>query len=141
MRRLFLCIFTITVFAMGGLGAAEAMPQTSKPAAKKATAKNPVAATPASIAAGKALFQKYCRFCHGDDAKGDGPQAPEGTNPPNLVDEKWDHGSGDADIFATIKNGVGPRFDMKSYDAKLMPQDIWNLVNYLRSIGPHGKSR
>ena len=30
--------------------------------------KNPVASSPESIAAGKALFTKNCRFCHGADA-------------------------------------------------------------------------
>ena len=35
--------------------------------------KNPVASSPASIKAGQALFQKNCRFCHGADAKVDGP--------------------------------------------------------------------
>ena len=39
--------------------------------------KNPVASSPESIAAGKATYQKNCRFCHGDDAKGNGPMAPK----------------------------------------------------------------
>jgi len=38
--------------------------------------KNPVAASAASVNAGKATFLKACRFCHGEDAKGGiGPQA------------------------------------------------------------------
>jgi len=110
-------------------------------ATKPAATKNPVASTPESITAGKALFQKYCRFCHGDDAKGNGPQAPEGTHPPDLTDAVWDHGSADFQIFANIRDGIGPKFDMKPYGTKLMPQDIWNLVNYLRSIGPQGKQK
>ena len=140
MRRIF--VFALAVLALASLGpgspAALAQTAAKKPAA---AGKNPVPATPESIAAGKASFQKYCRFCHGDDAKGNGPQAPEGTHPPDLTDAKWDHGSTDADIFKTISDGVGPKFDMKAYNAKLMPQDIWNLVNYLRSIGPQGKSK
>src|ERR1700687_193575 len=100
--------------------------------------KNPVAATPESIAAGKAVFLKNCRFCHGEDAKGDGPMAPKDTHPANLVDDKWDRGSTDGEIFAVIRNGAGPKFDMKPQKA-LADQDIWNIVNYLRSIGPHAK--
>ena len=100
--------------------------------------KNPVAATPESIAAGKALFMKNCRFCHGEDAKGDGPMAPKDTHPANLVDDKWDRGSTDGEIFAVIRNGAGPKFDMKPQKA-LSDQDIWNIINYLRSIGPHTK--
>ena len=100
--------------------------------------KNPVAATPESIAAGKALFLKNCRFCHGEDAKGDGPMAPKDTHPANLVDDKWDRGSTDGEIFAVIRNGAGPKFDMKPNKA-LSDRDIWNIINYLRSIGPHTK--
>jgi len=96
--------------------------------------KNPVASTPASIKAGQSLFQKDCRFCHGADAKGDGPMAPEGTHPPNLTDDKWDRGSSDGEIFAVIRDGAGPKFDMKGYKSKMTEQEIWNIVNYLRSL-------
>ncbi len=96
--------------------------------------KNPVASTPASIKAGQSLFQKNCRFCHGADAKGDGPMAPEGTHPPNLTDDKWDRGSSDGEIFAVIRDGAGPKFDMKGYKSKMTEQEIWNIVNYLRSL-------
>ena len=138
MRRLL--ILTAAALVLGLTGASS-IAAAGQAAAKKPAGKNPVAASPESIAAGKALYQKYCRFCHGDDAKGDGPQAPEGTHPPDLTDAKWDHGSTDAEIFATIQGGVGPKFDMKPYASKIMPQDTWNLVNYLRSIGPQGKSK
>ena len=96
--------------------------------------KNPVAASAESIAAGKAAFQKNCRFCHGADAKGNGPMAPEGTHPPDLTDAKWDRGSTDGEIFAVIQNGAGPKFDMKGYKSKLTEPEIWNIVNYLRSL-------
>src|SRR5258708_33001773 len=96
--------------------------------------KNPVASSPESIKAGQAAFQKNCRFCHGTDAKGDGPMAPEGTHPSNLTDDKWDRGSTDGEIFLVISNGAGPKFDMKGYKSKMAENDIWNIVNYLRSI-------
>ena len=96
--------------------------------------KNPIASSPASIKAGQALFQKNCRFCHGADAKGDGPMAPEGTHPPNLTDDKWDRGSSDGEIFVVIRDGAGPKFDMKGYKSKMSEQDMWNIVNYLRSL-------
>jgi mono/diheme cytochrome c family protein len=103
--------------------------------------KNPVAATPASIAAGKQTFEKYCRFCHGDDAKGNGPMAPPGSHPANLTDDKWDRGSSDGEIFAVIKEGAAPKFEMKGFNSKLTPQEMWNTVNYVRSLGPKGAPR
>jgi mono/diheme cytochrome c family protein len=96
--------------------------------------KNPVASSPESIKAGAAAFQKNCRFCHGADAKGDGPMAPKDTHPSNLTDDKWDRGSTDGEIFLVIQNGAGPKFDMKGYKSKMTEPEIWNIVNYLRSI-------
>ena len=78
--------------------------------------------SPASIAAGKAAFQKNCRFCHGAEAKGNGPMAPEGTHPSDLTDDKWDRGSTDGEIFAVIRDGAGPKFDMKGYKSKMTEQ-------------------
>ncbi len=141
MHRLFTATFAAVVLCYllaAGIGlAAQAKP----PAAKGAAVKNPVPSTPASIATGEATFKKNCRFCHGEDAKGDGPQAPKDTHPPNLTDAKWDHGSTDGEIFAVIKDGIGPKFDMKGYNSKMTPQEMWNVVNYLRSIGPAGAAR
>ncbi len=101
--------------------------------------KNPVAANADSIAAGQALFAKNCRFCHGDAAKGNGPMAPKGTNPPDLTDAKWDHGATDGEIFTNIRDGIAPKYDMKPNKGKISDEDIWNIVNYLRSIGPKQK--
>ena len=96
--------------------------------------KNPVAATPESIKAGQASFQKYCRFCHNADAKGNGPMAPKDTHPSDLTDAKWDRGSTDGEIFLVIKEGAGPKFDMKGFKSKMTDQEIWNVVNYLHSL-------
>jgi mono/diheme cytochrome c family protein len=101
--------------------------------------KNPNKATAESIAAGQTVYGKYCKFCHGEDAKGDGPLAPKGTHPPNLIDATWDHGSTDGEIFTNIKEGIGPKYDMKAMKAKMMDADIWNVVNYVRSLGPKTK--
>jgi mono/diheme cytochrome c family protein len=101
--------------------------------------KNPVAATPKSIKAGEQTFQKFCAACHGKDAKGDGPTAPKDSHPPNLIDDVWTHGSTDGEIFTVISNGAGPKSEMKSFKSKLTADEIWNVVNYLRSL-PKGKA-
>ena len=102
--------------------------------------KNPVQASPASIAAGQKLYQKMCAFCHGKDASGNGPMAPKGTTPSSLIDDTWDRGSTDGEIFLVLREGAGPKFDMKGYKEKLPDRELWNIVNYLRSLAPRGGS-
>ncbi len=99
-----------------------------------ANMKNPVKPTPASIEAGKAAYAKYCRFCHGDEAKGDGKMAPKGSHPSDLTDDKWERGSTDGEIYAVIQNGAGPKFEMKGFKGRISDEETWNIVNYLRSL-------
>ena len=104
------------------------------PEAQKVT--NPVAANAASIKAGTAAFKKYCAFCHGAGGKGDGPLAPEGSQPADLTDAEWTRGSSDGEIFVVIMGGAGPTFDMKGFKGQIDDRDVWHIVNYLRSLGP-----
>ena len=122
-------LFAFTAHAQnGGNGAAKAV-------------KNPVASTPASLTAGAAAYKKYCSFCHGADAKGNGPLAPKDSNPPNLTDATWIHGSTDGEIFTVITKGGGPTSKMVGFKGKMPEQDIWHIVNYLRSLGPKTAAR
>jgi mono/diheme cytochrome c family protein len=130
MRRVPFCLICVCALALAASVAGQA-PQGNPDAAK---VKNPVAASAESIAAGKAAYTKNCRFCHGNDAKGNGPMAPKDTHPPDLTDAKWDRGSTDGEILAVIRDGAGPKFDMKGYKGKISDTDMWNIVNYLRSI-------
>src|SRR3982751_907034 len=113
MRRSSTSYIAAFVFSLiVGMGVAAGAQNTGgRPEAK--TLKNPVSSSPESIKAGQASFQKYCRFCHGADAKGNGPQAPEGSHPSDLTDAKWDRGDSDGEIFTVIKEGAGPKFVMK----------------------------
>ena len=96
--------------------------------------KNPVAADAASIAAGKTAYQKYCRFCHGTEGLGDGPSAPKGSKPSNLADADWDRGSTDGEIFVVLRDGAGPKFEMKGFKGRMPDQEMWNVVNYVKSL-------
>ena len=110
------------------------------PAANAKMLKNPVPPSAASVTAGAATFKKYCAFCHGPEAKGEGPLAPKDSHPPNLTDAKWDHGDTDGEIFMTVQNGLGSTSAMKGFKGKMPDQDMWNVINYLRSLGPKKKS-
>lgn len=102
--------------------------------AQAAAVKNPVPSTPMSIAQGQRLYQSNCRQCHGARGAGDGPFAPKNPSPPNLTDAEWKFGSSDGEIFAVIANGAGPDSPMKAMRRSLSDNDIWNVVNYLRSL-------
>ena len=92
--------------------------------------KNPVAASPESASAGKRVYTRMCSRCHGAEGKGDGTAA---TAPvPDLTDAQWDYGSSDGEIFSVIHDGVSA--DMDGYAARLSDTDIWNVVNYVRSV-------
>lgn len=97
---------------------------------------NPAQSSPASIAAGQGVYQKNCRFCHGPEAKGNGTGAPKDTHTSDLTDAKWDRGSSDGEIFAVLRDGAGPDFKMRGYKGRIPDQDMWHVVNYLRSVGP-----
>ena len=104
---------------------------------KLAALKNPVPTNPTSITAGRNLYAKNCRHCHGLRGKGDGPLAPKNPRPADLTDAKWEHGSSDGEIYTLILNGApAPMSEMKGMKGTLTPTQIWQVVNYIRSIGP-----
>jgi mono/diheme cytochrome c family protein len=125
------------VFFLGFLIAAtigERRPAAAQGNPEAAKLTNPVAATPQSIEAGKKTYGKFCAFCHGEEGKGDGPMAPEGSHPADLTAAQWKHGGSDGELFSTISNGAGPKSAMKPFKSKLTPNEIWNVVNYVRTL-------
>jgi cytochrome c len=103
--------------------------------------KNPVEATPASIASGKFLYEQHCASCHGAGGKGDGEKAQTLIGrglprPSNLTDDKWDFGSTDGEIFVNIRDGVGTRGAMEGLKEKpgISDTDMWNIVNYVHTL-------
>ena len=103
---------------------------------KAAAVKNPVQPTAKSIAAGRQAYMRACRQCHGPKGLGDGPLAPKNPSPADLTDAEWAYGSSDGEIFAIISNGVGGDSEMKGHRSEMTATDMWNIVNFLRSIGP-----
>ena len=134
MRRVTTAVIALSTVALAVLLVSPLAAQNPGGSAEGKKMTNPVASSAESIKAGQALFQKNCRFCHNADAKGNGPMAPEGTHPSNLTDDTWDRGSTDGEIFLVVRDGAGPKFEMKGFKSKLSETDIWNVVNYLRSL-------
>ena len=106
------------------------------PAAEAVT--NPTPSTPESIASGAATYATMCVTCHGATGRGDGrlaaATAAYGSRPSNLADTTWQHGASDGEIFAAIRDGIGPEFNMDAFGTRLTEPDIWNLVKYLRTL-------
>jgi mono/diheme cytochrome c family protein len=103
--------------------------------------RNPVAPTAASIAAGKRAYDANCAACHGSLAQGAVKagmtisiiEEQRGRQPPDLTDEQSDHGSSDGDVFAVIKRGLPPTM-MAGFEGRIPDEDIWSVVNYLRTL-------
>ena len=131
MRRLIAVLIPIFAFAFASLATA----QNIGGSAEGRKLKNPYPLNDASIKAGAAGYRRQCRFCHGNDAKGNAKTAPKHIVPPpsDLTDQKWDRGSTDGELFLVIKNGAGPKFDMEPQKV-LKDDDIWHVVNFLRSL-------
>jgi mono/diheme cytochrome c family protein len=124
----------VTGVLSAGAGAAAQAIKGGNP--KAAAVKNPVKPTPDSIRKGREGYMKSCRHCHGVSGVGDGPLAPKNPSPANLTDTDWTFGSTDGEIYWIIANGVGGDSEMKGVRSEMTATDMWNIVNYLRTIGP-----
>ncbi len=104
------------------------------------TISNPVPSSRESVAAGAQSYGRLCALCHGPAGNGDGrlaaATAAYGARPSNLTDDVWDHGSSDGEIFVVIRDGIGPDFNMPGFKGRLQDEEIWNVVNYIRSLNP-----
>lgn len=136
--RLFICAALIASLSwFPGTAPARAKLQESRKEARKI--KNPVPVSVETVEAGKKLYQRHCASCHGPHAKGDGGMALSGGTPSDLTDDVWDYGSTDGEIFIAIRDGVSS--DMLGYKEKLEEKQIWQIINYLRDLGPESKTR
>lgn len=99
---------------------------------------NPVKATPESIASGKRWYGYDCAMCHGKDGDGKGEvgadlklKVSDFTDPATLKERT------DGELFYIIKLGKG---DMPPEGARLKTSELWDLVNYVRSLAKKGAS-
>ena len=92
---------------------------------------NPVKPTEESLSKGKKMYGLDCAMCHGKDGDGKGDMASDikgvtdFTNPASLK------GRPDGELFYVIRNGKG---DMPPEGDRAKDDDIWNMVNYVRSL-------
>jgi mono/diheme cytochrome c family protein len=136
MRILFRLVSVLAIFCFSVSAG-----QDQKPAAPAAEFKmppeaakipNPAKPTAASLALGKKTYGYDCAMCHGKDGDGKGDLAADMklkmldyTDPAALKERT------DGELFYIIKNGKG---DMPSEGDRAKPEEVWNLVNYVRSF-------
>jgi mono/diheme cytochrome c family protein len=95
------------------------------------TMKNPIAISDASTQAGQALYVKTCAACHGKTGLGDGPKAKSLKTVPGDFSKAISQNQTDGEHFYKTKTGRG---DMPKYEGKLSDDDIWNVINYIRTL-------
>jgi mono/diheme cytochrome c family protein len=92
--------------------------------------KNPVPATPQSLAHGQRLFATYCQPCHGPGGKGDGLVTPRFIPPPDLTSAMV---QAKTDGHFSYYIGYGGAI-MPAYGEALSVTDRWDIVNFMRSL-------
>ncbi|HSH75041.1 MAG TPA: c-type cytochrome [Longimicrobiales bacterium] len=128
--------FVLFVLALGALpGGVRAQEHPAEPHThpEGQALTNPVEATSESLARGRQQYVFECRQCHGNRGRGDGDMSHAGGVPSDFTDDVWQHGETDGEIFLVIRDGVTA--DMQGYGGQIADEDIWHLVNYIRSLG------
>ena len=93
--------------------------------------KNPVVADSASISNGQILYKKHCGSCHGRTGLGDGVRARQILSYPGDLSSKAYQDQSDGEQFYKTKSG---RDEMPSYEKILTDEEIWDVVNYVRTF-------
>jgi mono/diheme cytochrome c family protein len=93
--------------------------------------KNPVAINDASTKTGQELYTKNCASCHGKAGLGDGVKSRMLKEFPGDFSKADFQNQTDGDHFYKTRSGKG---EMPKYEGKLSDDDIWNIVNYMRTL-------
>ena len=131
-RALRLATFLSLGLTAAAAGQSEASGSTGPEDDQAVAAVNPTPYTQAAEKRGRTHYLRHCQICHGFDGRALENIDFEATD---LTDpERWRFGTTDGDLFRSTKFGAG--LDMPPFEAELDDTQIWELVHYLRSIGP-----
>ncbi len=106
-------------------------PAESKIPPQAAARVNTVKPTAESLAKGKKLYGIDCAMCHGKDGDGKGDMASDIKNVTDFTNPDALKNRTDGELFYVIRKGKG---DMPPEGDRAKDDDIWNLVNYIRSL-------
>jgi mono/diheme cytochrome c family protein len=135
---------SLLIFSTLGLGFSGSVQEGQTPSKAATTASgtipaeavrqvNPVKSTPESIAQGKKWYGYDCAMCHGKQGDGKGEVvATMKLKMSDLTIGETLKNKTDGELFYIIKYGRG---EMPPEGERLKAAELWNLVNYIRSIG------
>jgi mono/diheme cytochrome c family protein len=105
-------------------------PALTRDAARRLESSVPYA--PEAVREGRKHYLRLCQNCHGKDGRALESFDFEATD---LTDpERYRHGSTDGDLFFSTREGAGN--DMPPFRDKLSDRQVWEVVWFLRSLGP-----
>jgi mono/diheme cytochrome c family protein len=92
---------------------------------------NPVKPTAESLAKGKKMYGIDCLMCHGKGGDGKGDLGADYKTMPDFTNPEALKHRTDGELFYVTRNGKG---DMPPEDNRAKDDDIWNMVNYVKSF-------
>lgn len=111
------------------------------PEAVKTTEGNGITARSGDPVSGKAIYGKYCHFCHGLKGEGDGPIGIAITpRPADLIHDKSRLSKTDEQLFYSISEGIrretgGREMAMPRWKDILTEKQRWDVLSYIRQLG------
>jgi hypothetical protein len=94
--------------------------------------KNPLVVNEITQEKGHALFNLYCRSCHGETGRGDGAAGRQG-NGPTPANFHDDHVQSQTDGALLWKLNMG-RGNMPAFKEVLSDEQKWQLISYIRKL-------
>jgi mono/diheme cytochrome c family protein len=124
-----LLLLSVTIISMT-LTSQEASDPWEVPAKFKKM-ENPTTADDESLKVGKMQYSKNCASCHGKTGLGDGTKARTlDTFPGDLTSDAYLDQT-DGEHFYKSKFG---RDEMPKFENKIPDEDIWHIVNYIKTF-------
>ena len=131
LKKSVLVLIASLAFAFSSWAQNQAPKADNKISPEEASKANPVKPTPESLAKAKKTYKLDCAMCHGENGDAKGDLAADMKNVTDFTKADSLKDRTDGELFQIIKKGKG---DMPPEGERAKPDDIWNLVNYIRAF-------